>query len=44
MTIREMRVKTIETYREHIKEKLNLKNATELLQHAIQWVQGQQPS
>jgi DNA-binding NarL/FixJ family response regulator len=36
-------MKTIETYREHIKEKLNLKNATELLQHAIQWVQGQQP-
>lgn len=32
--------KTIETYRAHIKEKLNLESATELLQHAIQWTQG----
>jgi len=31
-------VKTIETYRAHIKEKLNLVDAAELLQHAIQWV------
>ena len=31
--------KTIETYRAHIKEKLNLQTATELLQHAIQYVQ-----
>jgi len=31
-------VKTVETYRSHIKEKLNLADATELLQHAIQWV------
>lgn len=31
-------VKTIETYRAHIKEKLNLADAAELLQHAIQWV------
>jgi len=30
-------VKTIETYRSHIKEKLNLANANELRQHAIQW-------
>jgi len=30
-------VKTIETYRAHIKEKLNLTDATELLQYAIQW-------
>jgi DNA-binding NarL/FixJ family response regulator len=30
-------VKTIESHRAHIKEKLNLKNATELVQHAIQW-------
>jgi DNA-binding NarL/FixJ family response regulator len=29
--------KTVETYRAHIKEKLNLSGATELLQHAIQW-------
>jgi DNA-binding NarL/FixJ family response regulator len=31
-------VKTIETYRAHIKEKLNLADAAELLQYAIQWV------
>lgn len=30
-------IKTIESHREHIKEKLNLKNATELVQHATQW-------
>lgn len=30
-------VKTIETYRAHIKEKLNLADATELLQYAIRW-------
>ena len=30
-------VKTIESHRAHIKEKLNLKNAMELAQHAIQW-------
>lgn len=35
-------VKTIETYRAHIKEKLNLANATELLRYAIQWVNGQE--
>jgi len=34
-------VKTIETYRAHIKEKLNLADANELLQHAIQWVRHQ---
>ena len=32
--------KTVETYRAHIKEKLELDGATELLRHAIQWVQG----
>lgn len=31
-------VKTIETYRSHIKEKLNLTDAAELLRYAIQWV------
>jgi DNA-binding CsgD family transcriptional regulator len=31
--------KTIGTYRERIKEKLNLKNATELLRHALNWVE-----
>jgi DNA-binding NarL/FixJ family response regulator len=30
-------IKTIETYRTHIKEKLNLSNAAELRQYAIQW-------
>ena len=30
--------KTIETYRTHIKEKLNLTSAGDLRQHAIQWV------
>jgi DNA-binding NarL/FixJ family response regulator len=30
-------VKTIESYQAHIKDKLALKNARELLQHAIEW-------
>ena len=30
--------KTIETYREHIKQKLNLSNSTELTRSAVQWV------
>jgi DNA-binding NarL/FixJ family response regulator len=30
-------IKTIETHRTHIKEKLNLNNSTELVQHAIHW-------
>jgi DNA-binding CsgD family transcriptional regulator len=30
--------KTVETHREHIKEKLDLKNATELTRHAVQWI------
>ena len=29
--------KTIETYRENLKQKLNLQNATELTQHAVKW-------
>jgi DNA-binding NarL/FixJ family response regulator len=33
-------VKTVETYREHIKLKLKLDNATDLLQNAIQWTQS----
>jgi len=38
--------KTIETYREHIKQKLKLSNATELTRNAVQWVleQGRQPA
>jgi DNA-binding NarL/FixJ family response regulator len=30
--------KTVETYRENIKAKLNLANGTELTQHAVRWV------
>jgi DNA-binding NarL/FixJ family response regulator len=30
--------KTIETYREHLKEKLDVKNSNELTKHAVQWV------
>ena len=35
-------VKTIETYRAHIKEKLNLADSAELLQYAIQWVSSRE--
>jgi DNA-binding NarL/FixJ family response regulator len=31
-------VRTVEAYREYIKTKLNLKNSTELVQHAFHWV------
>jgi DNA-binding NarL/FixJ family response regulator len=34
-------VKTIESHRAHVKEKLNLRNATELIQFAVQWVDQQ---
>ncbi|RPI59189.1 MAG: DNA-binding response regulator [Planctomycetaceae bacterium] len=34
-------VKTIEAHREHIKKKLKLGNTTELLRHAVQWVEYQ---
>jgi len=34
-------VKTIQTYREHIKRKLALRNATDLIHYASQWVQSQ---
>jgi DNA-binding NarL/FixJ family response regulator len=33
-------MRTIETYRARIKEKLDLKDANELLQHAILWMQA----
>ncbi|OPY69640.1 MAG: Oxygen regulatory protein NreC [Syntrophorhabdus sp. PtaU1.Bin002] len=32
-------MKTVEAYRANIKEKLSLKNATELLKHAMHWVE-----
>jgi DNA-binding NarL/FixJ family response regulator len=34
-------VKTVESYYAHIKDKLSLKNARELVQHAVQWVTNQ---
>jgi DNA-binding NarL/FixJ family response regulator len=36
-------VKTIETYREHLKHKLDLDSAAALVQYATQWVQKQSP-
>jgi DNA-binding NarL/FixJ family response regulator len=36
-------IKTIEYYREQIKQKLNLKSAVELTQHATSWVQREYP-
>jgi DNA-binding CsgD family transcriptional regulator len=32
--------KTVESYRAHIKIKMNLKNAHELTQHAVHWVES----
>jgi DNA-binding NarL/FixJ family response regulator len=34
-------VKTVESYRARIKNKLNLSNANELVLHAVQWVEGE---
>ena len=34
-------IKTVEAHREHIKKKMKLSDATELLQHAIHWVQNE---
>ncbi len=34
-------IKTVETYREHLKAKLQLENASELAQHAFEWVKGE---
>ena len=31
-------VKTVETYRDRIRQKLELRNGTELIQYATQWV------
>ena len=36
-------IKTVESYRARIKEKLNLGDASDLLQHAIHWVQNEGP-
>jgi DNA-binding NarL/FixJ family response regulator len=37
-------IKTIEYYREQIKQKLNLKSASELTQYATSWVQRENPT
>ena len=37
-------IKTVDAHRAHIKEKLNLKDATELVRHAVRWVETQDPS
>jgi len=37
-------VKTVETYQAHIKEKLSLRNARELVQRAIQWTVAEKPA
>ncbi|MDX1530739.1 MAG: LuxR C-terminal-related transcriptional regulator, partial [Rhodothermales bacterium] len=34
-------VKTVESYRARIKTKLNLSTAAELMQQAVQWVEGE---
>ena len=34
-------VKTVESYRARIKDNLNLKAATELMRHAVHWVEGE---
>lgn len=36
-------IKTIESYRANIKSKLDLKNASELMQHAVKWVELNRP-
>jgi DNA-binding NarL/FixJ family response regulator len=37
----EVTVATVNSFRNRIKEKLDLKTSTELMLHAIQWVQGE---
>jgi DNA-binding NarL/FixJ family response regulator len=37
-------IKTIEYYREQIKQKLELRGSVELTQHATSWVQGENPT
>ncbi len=37
-------IKTIESHREHMKEKLCIANATELLKYAVQWMQCERQS
>ena len=37
-------IKTVESYRARIKEKLNLRSAAELMQQAVQWVESEKGS
>jgi DNA-binding NarL/FixJ family response regulator len=37
-------IKTVESYQAHIKDKLSLRSARELMQHAIQWNMNENPS
>src|SRR5580700_1475779 len=37
-------IKTVESYQAHIKEKLSLRSARELMQHAIQWTMNEKPA
>ncbi len=34
-------IKTVESYRAHIKDKLEIATASELVRHAVQWVEGE---
>jgi len=36
-------VKTIDSYREHLKQKLNLSTGSELIRYAIRWMRSQSP-
>jgi DNA-binding NarL/FixJ family response regulator len=36
-------IKTVESYQAHIKDKLSLRSARELMQHAIQWAMNEKP-
>jgi DNA-binding NarL/FixJ family response regulator len=33
--------KTVETYRSRIKEKMNFKNSTQMMFHAVKWVENE---
>jgi DNA-binding CsgD family transcriptional regulator len=37
-------VKTVESYRARIKDKLNLDSGNELMKHAVQWVESEHSS
>jgi DNA-binding NarL/FixJ family response regulator len=36
--------KTVDVHRSHIKEKLELKDMTALVRHAVRWLESQQPN